>query len=321
MSRTPGGTILLLDDDRERADEYAAWLDAYAVRVAGDVESGLDALDDEVDVVLLDAGLADPDPAATIGRIRARRAGCQIGLLSGDTSGLTVLGLDVNEYVPRPINREELRESVARLVDHGAAEAAVERYLLLVTRLRRVEARPDRDATDDEQYQELTGEIAARRSQIDTLLARAAGAETGTNATAETTETTETADGDADGNHAARASDTTETPLYRSRTREFYALWFVAALTYGVGDIVSTLYATAAVPGLIEGNPVVGGLLATVGVPGFLVLKLLVFLVLLSVSVQGGRARDRYSYYWPPVVTTGLGLLLTGWNLRLIAGM
>ncbi|WP_196219644.1 HalX domain-containing protein [Halorubrum sp. BV1] len=317
MSRDTDGIVLVLvlDADPDRGDEYAAWLDAYGVRVAESVESGLDALDDEVDVVLLDAGLIDADPASTVGRIRARHADCQIGLLSGDSGGIAVLGLDVDEYVPRPIAREELRETVARLVDHGAVEGALDRYLSLVERRRRVEARRDpEELDDDERYRELTGEIAARRSQIDTLLERTTGGTDGADAA--------TAD-DADTRPAAAVehSNVAEPPLYRSRPGAFYALWFVAALAYGAGDVVSTLYATVAVPGLIEGNPVVGGLLATVGIPGFLALKLLVFLVLISVSVQGGRVRDRYSYYWPPVVATGLGLLLTGWNLRLILGL
>ncbi|MUW14241.1 hypothetical protein GJ633_05890 [Halorubrum sp. CBA1125] len=108
--------------------------------------------------------------------------------------------------------------------------------------------------------------------------------------------------------------------MYRTRAREFYVLWLVAALAYGVGDVVSTLYATVAVPGLIEGNPVVGSILSTAGIPGFLLLKVLVLLVLISVSVQGARSHERFSYYWPPVLATGLGVLLTGWNLRLILG-
>ncbi|TKX57045.1 hypothetical protein EXE45_17915, partial [Halorubrum sp. SP9] len=102
-------------------------------------------------------------------------------------------------------------------------------------------------------------------------------------------------------------------PLYQTRPREFYGLWFLAVLTYGVGDVVSTLYATVAVPGLIEANPIVGTLLSSSGLPGFLLLKLLVLFVLISVSVQGARRRERFSYYWPPVVATGIGLLLTGW--------
>jgi len=112
----------------------------------------------------------------------------------------------------------------------------------------------------------------------------------------------------------------TDPPIYRSRPVEFYGIWLLAALTYGAGDVLSTLYAVFGVRGIDEANPVVDALLVNFGVPGFLLLKLLVFLVLISVSVQGARTDDRFSYYWPPVLMTLLGLGLTLWNLSLIAG-
>ncbi|GAB7010356.1 HalX domain-containing protein [Halorubrum trueperi] len=305
MDRSAHATVLLLDPDRERAAEYADRLDGYEARTADDVESALDALDGDVDVVLLDGDFVAGAGPELIGRIRSRRPDCQIGLLSGATDGLTVLGLDVDEHVPRPVTRDELRRTVARLVDRGAVTAAVEQYLSLAARRRRVESRRDPDElSDDDRYRELRGETAARRRQIDTLLAQAAEADAADS---------EVSDADALGEGDG-------TPLYRSRAGEFYALWLVAALTYGVGDVVSTLYATVAVPGLIEANPVVGGLLGDFGVSGFLLLKLLVFLVLISVSVHGARSREPFSYYWPPVAAAGLGLALTGWNLRLIVG-
>jgi len=314
MPRDADATVLIVEDDGEQAAEYADWLEGYAVRTAADGDRALDALDGDVDVVLLDGDLADPPAEELLGRIHARRPDCQVGLLSGVSVGDDVHRLDIDEYVPRPLTREELRESVARLVDHGAVEGAVETYLSLVARRRRIEERrDDADLADDERYRELTGEIAARRRQIDTLLAAiddpVAGADD---------------DGDETGVQARGDAETRESgaalPLYQTHATRFYALWLAAALTYGVGDVVSTLYATAAVPGLIEANPVVGALLSSTGLPGFLLLKLIVLLVLISVSVQGARQREPFSYYWPPVVATGIGLLLTGWNVRLIAG-
>ncbi|TKX72918.1 response regulator [Halorubrum sp. GN11_10-6_MGM] len=315
MPRDADATILIVEDDGEQAAEYADWLAGYAVRIAAGGERALDALDGDVDVVLLDGDLADPSAEELLGRIRARRPDCQIGLLSGVSVGDSVHRLDIDEYVPRPLARDELRESVARLVDHGAVESAVETYLALVARRRRIEDRKDdAELADDERYRELTGEIAARRRQVDTLLAEIDDPVAG-------------AEGDAvEGISASGDDDASATvvpagpPLYRTRSTGFYALWLAAALTYGVGDVVSTLYATAAVPGLIEANPVVGTLLSSAGLPGFLLLKLIVLLVLVSVSVQGARQREPFSYYWPPVVATGIGLLLTGWNVRLIVG-
>ena len=311
MPRDADATVLIVEDDREEVAQYVDWLEGYAVRTATDGERALDALDGDVDVVLLDGDLSDPAAEELLGRIRARRPDCQIGLLSGVSVGDDVLRLDMDEYVPRPIGRDELRETVARLVDHGAVEGAVETYLSLVARRRRIETRrDDADLADDERYRELTGEIAARQRQIDTLLT-----EIGDPVAGGSDETSAAPPGGAEATGSGAGG-----PLYRTRPREFYALWFLAALTYGIGDVVSTLYATVAVPGLIEANPIVGTLLSSSGLPGFLLLKLLVLFVLVSVSVQGARQRERFSYYWPPVVATGIGLLLTGWNVRLVIG-
>ncbi|QKG92003.1 HalX domain-containing protein [Halorubrum salinarum] len=314
MVREADATVLIIEDDREQAEEYADWLDDYDVRLAAG-ERALDALE-EVDVILLDGDLPDPPAAELLGRIRARRQDCQIGLLSGVSVGDDVLRLDIDEYVPRPLDRDELRETVIRLVDRGAVSDAIETYLSLVARRRRVERRKDEtELADDEHYQELTGEITGRRRQIDTLLAEIDDS------------TARRGNGEDEPRVASRVADIESADpavgraLYRTRPREFYALWLLAALTYGVGDVVSTLYATLAVPGAIEGNPIVSGLLSAGGLPGFLLLKLLVLFVLISISVQGARQRERFSYYWPPVVATGIGLLLTGWNLRLAIGM
>lgn len=108
-------------------------------------------------------------------------------------------------------------------------------------------------------------------------------------------------------------------PLYRTRPREFYLLWFLALLTYGAGDTVTTAIAVFTVPTLAESNLVLAGVLAHGGLAGFLLVKFLVLLAMLAISVRGTRRDDRFAYYWPPVATALLGVLLTGWNLRLLA--
>jgi CheY-like chemotaxis protein len=109
-------------------------------------------------------------------------------------------------------------------------------------------------------------------------------------------------------------------PLYRRYPREFYGLWFLAAVTYGVGDIVSTVLAVFTDPDLVEFNPVVSVVLAEYGIAGFLAVKIVILVTLLWISVGGARSNDRFTYYWPPAVATALGIALTGWNLWLLYG-
>ena len=119
---------------------------------------------------------------------------------------------------------------------------------------------------------------------------------------------------------AAGGSSVSLPPLYRRDSAGFYGLWFLAAATYGFGDIVSTLLAVVTSPGIVESNPIVAGVLANYGIPGFLVVKFAILLVLVWISVGGARDGDRFTYYWPPIVATLLGTGLTGWNLWLLYG-
>jgi hypothetical protein len=108
---------------------------------------------------------------------------------------------------------------------------------------------------------------------------------------------------------------------YRWRRREsteLFVLWGVAAATYGVGDVLTTIVLVYAVPGLGEANPFVHWGLDTFGIPGLVALKLAVFGIGIYVSRLGITHRDRLMYYSPPVVMTCVGLAATVVNFRLI---
>ena len=117
----------------------------------------------------------------------------------------------------------------------------------------------------------------------------------------------------------SRSRDRTRRhPAYRRRPREFYSLWIAATTTYGVGDIVSTIAFLEYVPQVDEANPVVAGALDIFGLGGLVALKIAVYLVMVWISVHGAREGDGLLYYFPPILLTGVGLVLTGSNVWLM---
>lgn len=104
----------------------------------------------------------------------------------------------------------------------------------------------------------------------------------------------------------------------RRGSTELYLLWAMAAITYGGGDILTTLILVYAIPGLGEANPFVHWGLATFGPAGLLAAKLLVFGLGFAVSRRGLEQHDRLLYYVPPVLMILVGLAATVVNLRLI---
>ena len=103
----------------------------------------------------------------------------------------------------------------------------------------------------------------------------------------------------------------------RRESTELFALWGVAAATYGVGDVLTTIVMVYLIPGLDEANPFVHWGLETFGIPGLVGLKLGVF---------GDRAPRELARHptprpdhvlFPPVMTcVGLGAIMV--NLGLI---
>lgn len=293
--------VLIVEDEPDLAELYAEWLgDDYTVRTAESGDAALWQFDGAVDVVLLDRDLPDTSGEELLGQLKGSGVDCGYAMLTGTEPGFEILKLDVDEYVRKPIDRDGLGALVDRLEERTAVEVAVGAYLSTLSKKRALEAELDSAERDsDPRYRSLSSELVTRRRQIDSVLTRLSesGVEVG-----------EREDG----------TVAPGPPIYEARPKEFYGLWFLAALTYGVGDIVSTVYAVFLVPGVDEANPVVDALLSNFGIGGFLLFKLLVFLALISIGVQGARTGDRFSYYWPPILATLLGTGLTLWNLSLI---
>jgi len=109
-------------------------------------------------------------------------------------------------------------------------------------------------------------------------------------------------------------------PLYQRRATEFYLLWLAAALSYGLGDMVTTSVVFVT-PRVGESNPIVALVLDQFGLVGLLAAKLVIFGFLLTISVKSAVDDDRLSYYGPPLLAILVGTGLTVWNLKTILGL
>lgn len=298
MSDAP--VALIVGTDSERAAKYTEWLsDTYTVRTAPDGEAALWHFDDGVDVVLLDQALPDISVDELLGQLEIQGVECQYGLLKADEPGSDTPNLEFDDHVQQPVDREELRSLVERLEARNDVEKAVSSYLSVLSKRKILGTQLDADELDaNPRYQALTSELRGRRRQIESVLNQV---------------------GDVDGEPSLVGGSVKKdsTPIYKSSPLKFYGLWFLATLSYGVGDIFSTVYVIE-FTGIQEANPVIETLLTNFGMGGFYLFKLLVFFVLVSISVQGARTKDRFSYYWPPLLATILGIGLTVWNVSLI---
>ena len=102
--------------------------------------------------------------------------------------------------------------------------------------------------------------------------------------------------------------------------KEFAVLWTIVVLTYGIGDLLTTYYVLWTTPSIVELNVLILAMVARYGTIGLIALKLGGLLLCLCIAVYANQVKDRFLYYWPPVLLIGLGTFVTVYNTTLLLG-
>ncbi|MEZ3143420.1 response regulator [Halobaculum sp. MBLA0143] len=133
---------VLAVDDRERvARSFEIWLgDSYDVATALDGETALELVDGTTDVVLLDRHMPGLSGDEVLTTIRERGFGCRVAMVTGVNPDFDILEMPFDEYLQKPLDETELRETVARLVRLRAFDDEVEELYALSRKRATLEA-------------------------------------------------------------------------------------------------------------------------------------------------------------------------------------
>lgn len=173
MTLTDSPTILVVDDEQSVADIYARWLDSeYDVRVAYGGHQALRKLDDQVDIVLLDRRMPDLSGDELLDSIRSEGLACRVAMITAVEPDVDVIGLGFDDYLVKPVSREELHGVVERLLTRTAYDESVQEYFALASKLALLEGEVDQDALESSQeYADLRMEVREARRKADLTLA------------------------------------------------------------------------------------------------------------------------------------------------------
>jgi len=169
MTASEGGTVLIVDDDREVVRTYRRYLDeTYTIREAYDGEEALDELDDDVDVVLLDRLMPGPSGGEVLDRIRDRGYDVRVAMVTAVDPDFDIVDMGFDDYVTKPTTRDELRRTVEGLLELDQHAVDVRKYhSLLVKAAALRDGKSTYELDENRAYTDLESRISDLEATLD----------------------------------------------------------------------------------------------------------------------------------------------------------
>jgi len=162
MTASEGGTVLIVDDDREVVRTYRRYLeDTHTIREAYDGEDAIETLDDDVDVVLLDRLMPGASGGEVLDRIREQEYDVRVAMVTAVDPDFDIVDMGFDDYVTKPTTRSELRQTVEELLSLDRHATDVREYhSLLVKAAALHEGKATYELDENPAYAELKARIS-----------------------------------------------------------------------------------------------------------------------------------------------------------------
>jgi len=172
MTASDQPVVLIVDDEPDVAEAYAAHArDRYEVRTANSGEAALAALDDEVDVVLLDRRMPDLVGDDVLVEIRERGLDVRVAMVTAVDADFDIIDMEFDDYVVKPVSRDELLGTIDRMLRCATYERNLREFYRVSRTLATLRSTKDpNELAENEEVQEL----ARRREELRETLSSAA---------------------------------------------------------------------------------------------------------------------------------------------------
>ena len=162
-------TVLVVDDEPDLADLYAAWLRAeYDVRTAYGGEEAITALDSEIDVALIDRLMPRMSGDELLSQIRASGYDCRVSIVTAVEPDFDIIEMGFDEYLVKPVRRDEIHEVVDALLTRSEYDEKLQEFFALASK--RAALRTEKSPGDLEEstaYAELNAEFDRFKAELE----------------------------------------------------------------------------------------------------------------------------------------------------------
>ncbi|WP_181686376.1 response regulator [Halorhabdus salina] len=172
MSASVAPIVLVVDDESDVADAYAAQLEErYTVLTAYSGQEALETVDETVDVVLLDRRMPGISGDEVLSKVRERGLDCRMAMVTAVDPDFDVIEMPFDDYVTKPVSREELFETIERLLTFRSYEAQFQQFYRITTKLATLRAnKSEAELQRSDAFQQLVDQRDTLRAQLDETL-------------------------------------------------------------------------------------------------------------------------------------------------------
>ena len=164
--------ILVVEDEPDLADLYAAWLGGdYRVRTAYGGREALDALDDEIDAMLLDRRMPGLSGDEVLDEVRDRGIDCRVAMVTAVEPDFDIIKMGFDDYLVKPVSKESLRETVVSLLERNQYEEGAQELYSVASKKAVLEAeKRQAELEENEEYQRLKERYDDLKEELDTTV-------------------------------------------------------------------------------------------------------------------------------------------------------
>jgi two-component system response regulator AdeR len=165
-------TILVVEDERALIELYVRWLgDEYDVLTASGGEAALEQFGEAVDVVLLDRLMPGMSGDEVLEALQEREDDAKVAMVTAVEPDFDVITMGFDDYLTKPVERDELLETVHRLLSRSEfAELEQELYSLSAKQAALRSSKPEEELAESEEFAELEERIDELQASLDDAL-------------------------------------------------------------------------------------------------------------------------------------------------------
>lgn len=162
-------TVLVVEDEEGLATQYADILsEQHEIKTAHDGEAALSALDPSIDVVLLDRRMPKLSGDEVLNRMPKDELNCRVVMVTAVDPDIDIVELSFDEYLVKPVSREELLDVVDRMIARNAHEEQLQELLAIAAKLATLETKLDiQQLEESEQYEHLRNRFEHLRHELE----------------------------------------------------------------------------------------------------------------------------------------------------------